>query len=92
MAFDAMATKSTAERFKSAATAADFLAIWLNQRLLSEENQKIMDQYYRNFRRLNSPRIRFWYNQQLAEAEAMVRSNPGLRVLEVGVGTGTECL
>jgi len=87
-----MATKSTVEQFKSAATAADFLAIWLNHRLLLEENQKIMDQYYRNFRTLDSRRMRYWYNQQLAEAEAMVRSNPGLRVLEVGVGTGTEFL
>ena len=52
-----------------------------------------MDQYYRNFRRLDSPwLIWYWYNQQLAEAEAMVRSNPGLRVLEVGVRTGTEFL
>ena len=92
MSFDPVVTKSTSAKFESAATAADFLAIWLTNRLLSEESQKMMDRYYRNFRTLNSPRIRYWYNQQLAEAEATVRSNPGLRVLEVGVGTGTEFL
>jgi 2-polyprenyl-3-methyl-5-hydroxy-6-metoxy-1,4-benzoquinol methylase len=81
-----------AEQFNSATTAADFLAIWLNHPFLSEVNQKILDDYYRNFRKFGSPRMRYWYNQQVAEAETMVRGTPGLRVLEVGVGTGTEFL
>ena len=79
-------------QFKSANTAADFLAIWLNNSLLSAANQKILEDYYRNFDKLRSPRIRYWYNQQVAEAEAIVRSTRGLRVLEIGVGTGTEFL
>ena len=38
-----MATdKSIAEQFSSAATAADFLSIWLHHRLLSDASQKIM--------------------------------------------------
>ena len=36
--------------------------------------------------------MRYWYNQQVAEAETIVRSKPGLRILEIGVGTGTEFL
>jgi SAM-dependent methyltransferase len=84
--------KSVGEQFISAATAADFLAIWLNHRLLSDSNQKMLEDYYRNFRKSDSPRMRYWYNQQLAEVDGMARSSPALRVLEVGVGTGTEFL
>jgi 2-polyprenyl-3-methyl-5-hydroxy-6-metoxy-1,4-benzoquinol methylase len=84
--------KKLGEQFNSAATAADFLAIWLNHRLLSDASQKLVDDYYRNFRTLDSPRLRHWYNQQVAEAEMVVPSKPNLRVLEVGVGTGTEFL
>src|ERR1039457_1731984 len=80
------------EAFKSAETAADFLAIWLNHRLLSAESQKLVDDYYRNFRGMHSRRMRYWYNSQVAEAEAVIRQAPGLRVLEIGVGTGTEFL
>jgi SAM-dependent methyltransferase len=80
------------EAFKSAETAADFLAIWLNHRLLSPASQKLVDDYYQNFRGLHSRRMRYWYNSQLAEAETIFRQAPGLRVLEIGVGTGSECL
>jgi len=81
-----------AQDFKLADTAADFLATWLNHRLLSTESQKMVDDYYRNFRGMHSRRMRYWYNSQVEEAEAIVRQTPGLRVLEIGVGTGTECL
>jgi len=84
--------RSIAVQLVSARTAADFLAVWLRHRLLSEASQRYLDAYYANFRRLESPRMRHWYNQQLAEGDAIVRSQSGLRVLEVGVGTGSECL
>ena len=80
------------EAFKSAKTAADFLAVWLNHQLLSAESQKLVDDYYRNFRGMQSRRMRYCYNSQVAEAETVVRQAPGLRVLEIGVGTGTEFL
>jgi 2-polyprenyl-3-methyl-5-hydroxy-6-metoxy-1,4-benzoquinol methylase len=93
MAFAAAATgNGIARQFASAATAADFLAVWLEHRLLSDGSQKILDDYYRNFGALRSPRLRHWYNQQLAEADAIVNARPGLRVLEIGVGTGSEFL
>ena len=81
-----------AAQFAAAETAAEFLAVWLNNQLLSGPNQKLLDHYYRNFHNLTSPRMRYWYNQQLVEAEALVRATPGLRLLEIGVGTGTEAL
>lgn len=80
------------EAFKSAKTAADFLAIWLNHRLLSAESQKLVDDYYQNFRGMHSRRMHYWYNSQVAEAEEIIRQIPDLRVLEIGVGTGTEFL
>jgi 2-polyprenyl-3-methyl-5-hydroxy-6-metoxy-1,4-benzoquinol methylase len=83
---------SMASQFNAAGTAAEFLAVWLNHPVLSDPNQKILDHYYSNFRKLDSPRMRYWYNQQLIEAEALVRATPGLRVLEIGVGTGSEAL
>ncbi len=80
------------QAFESARTPADFLAVWLNHRLLSPLSQQIVDDYYRNFRGLKSPRMRHWYNRQLQEAEAILAEAPGMRVLEIGVGTGTEFL
>ena len=50
MSFDPVVTKSTSAKFNTAATAADFLAIWLNHQLLSVENQKLLSDYYHNFR------------------------------------------
>jgi len=79
-------------RFESAKTAAEFLSVWLNSRLLSSSSQKLVDDYYRNFRGLGSSRMRHWYNQQVADVDTFVRAKPGLRLLEIGVGTGTECL
>jgi SAM-dependent methyltransferase len=89
---DVAEENAVGEAFTSAKTAADFLAIWLNHRLLSDKSQKLVDEYYRNFRGMHSRRMRHWYNSQLAEAEAIIRQQPGLRVLEIGVGTGTEFL
>jgi 2-polyprenyl-3-methyl-5-hydroxy-6-metoxy-1,4-benzoquinol methylase len=89
---DPLKPEVLADQFRTAGSAADFLAIWLNHPLLSEANQKILDDYYRNFAGMCSPRIRYWYNRQLAEAEELIRSNQRLRVLEIGVGTGTEFL
>ncbi len=80
------------EKFRTADNAADFLATWLNHRLLSPESQQLIDTYYKSFRGLHSPRMRHWYNSQVAEAEAIVRQAPGLRVLEIGVGSGSEFL
>lgn len=80
------------EMFDKADSAADFLAVWLNHPLLSAASQKLVDDYYRNFRGMNSPRMRHWYNSQTQEAVSIIRQRPGLRVLEIGVGTGTELL
>lgn len=76
----------------TASTAADFLSVWLTRKLLSSESQNVLDNYYRNFKGLRSPRLRYFYNSQLKEAEELLRSWQKPRLLEIGVGTGTECL
>ena len=78
--------------FAAARTAADFLRLWLERRLLSPAGERLLGDYYGNFRGLNSAHLRHWYNQQTLEVLDLVRRMPGARLLEVGVGTGTETL
>lgn len=81
-----------ARALTTAESAAEFLLPWLTQRLLTTESQKLLDGYYRKFRGLRSPRLRYFYNSQLMEIEELIRSHEKARLLEIGVGTGTECL
>ena len=76
----------------SAETISEFLSFWLEERPLGAENQKLVDEYYTNFRRLRSKRIRFWYENQVREIEELIRSLDHPRVLEIGLGSGTETL
>ena len=75
-----------------ASNISDFLAAWLADRPLSDANQRLVDDYYARFRGLRSERLRFWYRSQVREMEALIASLGRPRVLEVGVGTGTETL
>lgn len=74
----------------SAQTASDFLAIWLRRPMLSPVRQRSLEGYYARFRGLQSRRMRHWYNEQISEAEKFIA--PGVRVLEIGVGSGSEFL
>ena len=81
-----------AARFAGCRKASEFLAVWLERQLLDDADQAALETYYRNFRRLKSARMRHWYDEQIREAEEIVRARPGLRLLEVGFGFGTESL
>ena len=76
----------------NAKTISDFLTFWLEERPLSADNQQLLDNYYANWRCLRSPRMRFWYESQVREVEELIQSLERPRVLEVGVGAGTETL
>lgn len=75
-----------------ARTGADFLVAWLVNDCLSPAASQKLRKYYGRFGIEHSPRIRHWYCEQLRDAEALIGAQPGLRVLEVGSGCGTESL
>jgi 2-polyprenyl-3-methyl-5-hydroxy-6-metoxy-1,4-benzoquinol methylase len=70
----------------------DFLAYWLANALLPEDEQKTFDDYYHSYKRHFGPYVRCWYARQSRELTEMVRSRAALRVLEIGCGCGTEAL
>jgi len=79
-------------RFGDTETMGDFLSLWLEKPLLDAEYQKIFETYYHSYKRSFGARMRASYSEQIGETLALVRSNPGSRVLEVGFGLGTESL
>lgn len=81
-----------AERLRDCACIGDFLRAWLARPLLGPPEQKRLDDYYRRFDGLRSPRMWHWYNEQLREANEIIAAAPGARLLEVGFGCGTEAL
>ena len=80
------------ERLVGAGTAADFLAAWIEGHYLSPESQRRLARYYGRFGIVGFRRMRHWYNRQLRDAERVISARPGLRVLEIGAGCGTESL
>ena len=71
----------------------EFLSAWLrNAQLLPAAARETFLDYYHNFRDLRSDRLRWAYDRQLQEISQLVAERPGLRVLEVGAGCGTESL
>ena len=75
-----------------AKTGAEFLMAWLANDILTPAAYKKLHKYYRRFDLAKSPRLQHWYGEQIREAEAIIDDQPGLRVLEVGSGCGTESL
>ena len=78
--------------FNAAEDITDFLKIWLRQTTLSEEAQKLLSDYYKKWRGLETQRLCHWYRNQVREIEQLLGNNQSPRLLEVGVGTGTEAL
>jgi len=70
----------------------DFLAAWFSRPILPPAEQAEFDGYYLRFRRAFGPRLRHWYDRQLAELGAALAERPGARVLEIGMRTATESL
>ncbi len=84
--------ETAAPLFEGLGSISAFLQIWLSNGLLSPESQGCLDRYYQNWRQLKSERVRFWYDNQFIEIDRILSQYKRPRLLEVGVGTGTECL
>lgn len=69
-----------------------FLAFWLDTPVLAPEHQATLDAYYRSYKQHFGPYLRHWYARQTQELSALIAATPGLRVLEIGCGCGTEAL
>ena len=69
---------------------AQFLNLWLEQPLLRGEAQDTLDTYYASYRADFAQRMQHFYADQLREVTQLVESRPGLRLLEVGGGCGSE--
>ena len=78
--------------FGSATNISEFLQQWLSTETLPEAEQKILWQYYASYRWHFPPRLQHYYRRQTDEVMALLRRNPGARVLEIGCGAGTESL
>jgi len=78
--------------FAGVADISEFLAACLSTNLLVDGAKATFDNYYRNYHRNFSPRMRHYYADQIREIESITLSSPGLRLLEVGCGLGTESL
>lgn len=81
-----------AREVEAARAPSGFLAAWFARPLLPPKEQAEFDGYYIRFRRAFGPRLRHWYDRQLAELREALAERPGARVLEIGMGTGTESL
>lgn len=85
-------TATIGHQLQAAPDVAAFLRVWLDNALLDGPAERTLKAYYQSFSRSFSPRIRRYYAAQMDEVLALVRQRPGLRLLEVGCGCGTESL
>ena len=74
--------------FSTVATIDEFLDIWLNEELLSDEMQRRLHGYYSNWQNMKSARLRYWYTKQLTEVQGTPRSCAGSGVGRSWLGHG----
>jgi SAM-dependent methyltransferase len=70
----------------------EFLAYWLSNAVLPDDEQTTFDHYYRSYKKHFGPYVRHWYARQSQELTELIRGRNTPRVLEVGCGCGTEAL
>lgn len=89
---DAAGISHGLHRLIEAPNIAEFLAVWLEEHLLPDEEQSTLNRYYAGYRAYFPNRMRFFYAAQTREVEALIRRMGRPRLLEVGCGCGTESL
>ena len=80
------------QAFSAAPNIAEFLEIWLSNDLLDHESAQVFSAYYASYLKSFSPRMRGFYGGQIREVEDVLARKPGVSILEVGCGLGTESL
>lgn len=70
----------------------DFLEIWLTQNLLSGEEKRSFDNYYKSYKKLFGKYTKFHYSQQTKELMETLSNFHRPLCLEIGCGCGTESL
>jgi len=79
-------------KFREQLTPSRFLQLSLENDNLDTEIKTELCDYYRNWNNLRSPRLAFWYDNQLNEMLEALEKCPGARILDAGCGTGSESL
>ncbi len=75
-----------------AKTIADFLEIWLTNDFLPETENKIFSHYYRSYKKRFNNYLKNNYNEQTKELLEIAAKIDRPKILEIGVGCGTEAL
>lgn len=69
-----------------------FLEWWLNNEVLPSSQQVTFNSYYRHYKTHFGPYLQFNYANQVKEVEELLLQKPNAKLLEIGVGCGTESL
>ena len=89
---DVLNMKEIVEKMLKTNNISDFLAIWLENDLLSAKNNAVFNEYYFSYKKNFGKYIRHYYRRQTKELMDIIKDNPSLKILEVGCGSGTESL
>lgn len=80
------------DSFTTIKNISDFLHIWLKNQYLDGFHQKILNEYYSNYKKNWNEYIQFHYTNQTFELMEILSKIDQPKVLEVGCGCGTESL
>ena len=73
-------------------TPANFLEIWLKYKLLPDKEQKILNEYYKNYTKYFGEYIKYNYNNRFKEILCLLSSFNKPKILDIGHGCGMASL
>ena len=83
--------KEIIEKMLKSDDISEFLSVWLENDLLSEDNQKVFEAYYFSYRKHFGKYMRHYYKRQTEELMEIIKKSSKPKVLEIGCGTGIRC-